>query len=474
MGHHPMGDGVDPNPRIIAEKLVDPSALVMGSTAENLHDRFPHLTKERADAFAVASQDKYAKAYRERQDRSPTWCRWPPAASRRAGASRRADEPPRPGTTIERPRHPEDPVPPARPGHGRQRRGPQRRRHGLPARRRGGRRASSGCRCGCAWCRSPSSASSRRSWVSGPIPATEKALAKAGLAIDDIGLFELNEAFAVQVLAFLDHFGIADDDAAGQRVRRRDRGRPPAGVVRRAADDPAGPPVRGPPGGPLRPHRHVRRHRHGRLGDLGEPALGRATRPTAPSGRTRREQCSTSRTRSSPRLPCATSTCPTGRGTRGAHHARQRLRPHQADDARPDEPAEHRRRHRRGARPRRRRGGRRHRQAVHLRRRRRPQGDAGRRHRRHRRKAYFALGHDTFRKLRDAKVPTFAFVNGAVLGGGLELALHCHYRTLSAGVPAIAFPEVFLGLVPGWGGTPAAAEPRRCRQGRHGHRRERA
>ena len=68
-------------------------------------------------------------------------------------------------------------------------------------------------------------------------------------------------------------------------------------------------------------------------------------------------------------------------------------------------------------------------------------------------KAYFALGHDTFRKLRDAKVPTFALVNGAVMGGGLELALHCRYRTLSAGVPAIAFPEVFLGLVPGWGGS---------------------
>jgi 3-hydroxyacyl-CoA dehydrogenase/enoyl-CoA hydratase/carnithine racemase len=68
-------------------------------------------------------------------------------------------------------------------------------------------------------------------------------------------------------------------------------------------------------------------------------------------------------------------------------------------------------------------------------------------------KAYFALGHDTFRKLRDARVPTFAFVNGAVMGGGLELALHAHYRTLSSGVPAIAFPEVFLGLVPGWGGS---------------------
>src|SRR5512132_187434 len=63
MGHHPMGEGVDPNPRIVAEKLVDPSALVMGNTAENLHDRLPQLTKERADAFAVASQERLAKAY---------------------------------------------------------------------------------------------------------------------------------------------------------------------------------------------------------------------------------------------------------------------------------------------------------------------------------------------------------------------------------------------------------------------------
>src|ERR1700712_4297962 len=62
MGRHPMGQGIDPNPRFVSEKLVDESALVMGSTAENLHDRFPQLTKERADAFALASQQKYAKA----------------------------------------------------------------------------------------------------------------------------------------------------------------------------------------------------------------------------------------------------------------------------------------------------------------------------------------------------------------------------------------------------------------------------
>jgi 3-hydroxyacyl-CoA dehydrogenase/enoyl-CoA hydratase/carnithine racemase len=63
------------------------------------------------------------------------------------------------------------------------------------------------------------------------------------------------------------------------------------------------------------------------------------------------------------------------------------------------------------------------------------------------------LGHRVFRRLHDSDIPTFAFVNGAVMGGGLELALHCHYRTLAKKAAAIAFPEVFLGLVPGWGGT---------------------
>src|SRR3712207_4020916 len=63
MGRHPMGEGVDPNPRILAEKLVDPSALVMGATAENLHDRYPQLSRERADRFALASQRKTAAAY---------------------------------------------------------------------------------------------------------------------------------------------------------------------------------------------------------------------------------------------------------------------------------------------------------------------------------------------------------------------------------------------------------------------------
>jgi 3-hydroxyacyl-CoA dehydrogenase/enoyl-CoA hydratase/carnithine racemase len=62
-------------------------------------------------------------------------------------------------------------------------------------------------------------------------------------------------------------------------------------------------------------------------------------------------------------------------------------------------------------------------------------------------------GHRVFKRLKDAAVPTFAFVNGAAMGGGLEIALHCDYRTISTGVPALALPECFLGLVPGWGGT---------------------
>ena len=75
----------------------------------------------------------------------------------------------------------------------------------------------------------------------GPVPATEKALAKAGLTIEDIGLFELNEAFAVQVLAFLDHFGIADDDPRVNEYGGAIAIGHPLASLRRAADDPAGP-----------------------------------------------------------------------------------------------------------------------------------------------------------------------------------------------------------------------------------------
>jgi 3-hydroxyacyl-CoA dehydrogenase/enoyl-CoA hydratase/carnithine racemase len=64
-----------------------------------------------------------------------------------------------------------------------------------------------------------------------------------------------------------------------------------------------------------------------------------------------------------------------------------------------------------------------------------------------------ALGHKVFRRLHDSEIPTFAFVNGAALGGGVEIALHCHYRTLASNAAMVALPECFLGILPGWGGT---------------------
>jgi acetyl-CoA acyltransferase len=210
MGHHPMGEGVDPNPRIIAERLVDPSALVMGQTAENLHDRLPPLTKERADAFAVASQERLAKAYADgkiQEDLVPVAVR----SAEQGWGLGTADEQPRPGSTVEVLAGLKTPFRP----HGKVTPGNSAglndgatacllaseevaRELGLPVRMRLVTFAFAGVE--------------PEVMGMGPVPATEKALAKAGLTIDDIGLFEVNEAFAVQVLAFLDHFGIADDD----------------------------------------------------------------------------------------------------------------------------------------------------------------------------------------------------------------------------------------------------------------------
>jgi acetyl-CoA acyltransferase len=100
MGHHPMGQDIDPNPRIVAEKLVDQSALIMGSTAENLHDRFPGITRERGDAFAAVSQQRVQDAYEEGviQESLVT------VATRSSDLGwglAVADEQPRPDTTVE-------------------------------------------------------------------------------------------------------------------------------------------------------------------------------------------------------------------------------------------------------------------------------------------------------------------------------------------------------------------------------------
>jgi acetyl-CoA acyltransferase len=210
MGHHPMGEGVEPNPRFLAEKLVDPSALVMGQTAENLHDRFPHLTKERADAFAAASQARLARAYAEGKVQ-PDLVSVATRSAEHGWGLATADEPPRPGTTVEDLAGLKTPFRP----HGRVTAG-----------------NSAGLNDGATACLLAAGDSAaelglvpRMRLVAysfagvepefmgvGPVPATDKALAQAGLSMDDIGLIEINEAFAVQVLAFLDHYGIADDD----------------------------------------------------------------------------------------------------------------------------------------------------------------------------------------------------------------------------------------------------------------------
>jgi acetyl-CoA acyltransferase len=210
MGHHPMGQGIDPNPRLVADKLVDPSAMVMGTTAENLHDRFPALTKERADAYAAASQHKLAKAYADgkvQPDLVPVAVR---SAEQGWGLATK-DEPPRPGTTVEGLAALKTPFRP----HGR-----------ITAGNAAGLNdGATACLVAAADVAAELGLPARMSLVGygfagvdpevmgvGPIPATEKALRSTGLSIEDIGLFELNEAFAVQVLTFLDHYGIADDD----------------------------------------------------------------------------------------------------------------------------------------------------------------------------------------------------------------------------------------------------------------------
>ena len=211
MGNHPMGEGMDPNPRYLAEKIVDQDALAMGATAERLHDRFPQLTKERADRYAMNSQLKTAKAYADgkiQRDLIPTAARSPELGWGVATV----DEAPRPTTTMEGLAGLKTPFRPAgrvTPGN------------------------SSGLNDGATAAILADEDKAKELGLSikarlvtfafagvepevmgyGPVPSTMKALAKAGLTIADIGAFEINEAFAVQVIAFLDHFGIADDDA---------------------------------------------------------------------------------------------------------------------------------------------------------------------------------------------------------------------------------------------------------------------
>jgi acetyl-CoA acyltransferase len=209
MGHHPMGADVDFNPRFVAERLIDESAATMGATAENLHDRFPELTRERSDRYAVASQAKASAAWQNGVMKQTVV----PMTIYGDDGYRLADRDEflRPDTTLE----------------------------GLAGLRtpfRAGGRVTAGNSAGltdgataCFLAAQETAAelglepSMRLVGFAyagvepelmgiGPIPATRKVLAQTGLSLDEIGLFELNEPFAVQVLSWCDALGVEPED----------------------------------------------------------------------------------------------------------------------------------------------------------------------------------------------------------------------------------------------------------------------
>jgi acetyl-CoA acetyltransferase family protein len=209
MGHHPMSDDVDFNPRFVSERLIDESAAVMGQTAENLHDLFPAITKERADAFAVQSQQRAAAAWQNgvmRETVVPLT-----VFSDDGWKLAERDEFLRPDTSLE----------------------------GLaqlkPAFRAGGR-VTAGNSAGLTDGATASFLAAEDAVEElglqpklrlvgyayagvaphlmgiGPVPATRRVLEQAGITLDDVDLFELNEPFAVQVLTWCDELGISADD----------------------------------------------------------------------------------------------------------------------------------------------------------------------------------------------------------------------------------------------------------------------
>jgi acetyl-CoA acyltransferase len=209
MGHHPMGEDVDFNPRFVAERLVDPSAVTMGATAENLHDRFPQIAKEDADAFAVRSQQRAAAAWQNGVMRETVV----PMSVFTDDGWRLADHDEflRPDTSLEGLAELNTPF------------------------RAGGRVTagnSAGLTDGATACFLAAEETADELGLEprmrlvgyafagvepelmgiGPIPATKRVLEQAGITLDDVGLFELNEPFAVQVLTWCDGLGVDPED----------------------------------------------------------------------------------------------------------------------------------------------------------------------------------------------------------------------------------------------------------------------
>jgi acetyl-CoA acyltransferase len=210
MGHHPMGEDVDFNPRFVSERIVEESAAVMGQTAENLHDAFPQLTREDADAFAVASQQKAAQAWADgvMDELVVPMSVFTDEGWTIAGE----DQFLRPDTTLET-------------------------LATLRTSFRAGGRVTAGNSAGLTDGATAALLTSERAADElgleprmrlvafayagvepelmglGPVPATRRVLEQVGVSIDDIGLFELNEPFAIQVLSWCDGMGVAPDDA---------------------------------------------------------------------------------------------------------------------------------------------------------------------------------------------------------------------------------------------------------------------
>jgi len=209
MGRHPMLEDVDYNPRFVSERLIDPTAATMGQTAENLHDRFPQITKDDADAYAVRSHQRLGEAWQNGVMRATVV----PMAVHTEDGWQQADRDEflRPDTSLEAIRD-------------------------LPTPFRPGGRVTAGNSAGLTDGATVSLLASEEAAAAhglepklrlvsfafagiepelmgiGPVPATRKALAQAGLEIDDVDAFELNEPFAVQVLTWCDGMGVSPDD----------------------------------------------------------------------------------------------------------------------------------------------------------------------------------------------------------------------------------------------------------------------
>jgi acetyl-CoA acyltransferase len=209
MGRHPMLEDVEYNPRFVAERLIDPSAATMGQTAENLHDRFPQLTKDDADAYAVRSHHRLAEAWQNGVMRATVV----PMSVFTEDGWREADRDEflRPDTSLDAIRD-------------------------LPTPFRPGGRVTAGNSAGLTDGATVSLLASERAAAEhelepklrlvsfafagvepqlmgmGPVPATKKVLDQAGLSIDQVDAFELNEPFAVQVLTWCEGMGVSPDD----------------------------------------------------------------------------------------------------------------------------------------------------------------------------------------------------------------------------------------------------------------------